>query len=181
MVWIDLTQNRDRWRAVVNAVIKHQFPLNARDFFSGQLRICQLLRKDSALRTLLVGQLFAQLVSWLVCYLDRIQRKVSCQLRLLGLSRKQSVSLAARHNLTELTVTCAIVGEWRKQTRQPRGFILIRQNQSRNLEVFLLKWVIRKARKPEWRFYEIYYSSVHLIQLTEIHITVLNNPYSLTE
>ena len=33
MDWIDLAQDRDRWRAVVNAVMKLQFPKNVGNFF----------------------------------------------------------------------------------------------------------------------------------------------------
>jgi len=34
MVWIDLAQDRDRWWALVNAVMKLQFPQNARNFLT---------------------------------------------------------------------------------------------------------------------------------------------------
>ena len=32
MDWIDLAWDRDRWRAVVNAVMNLQFPSNVRNF-----------------------------------------------------------------------------------------------------------------------------------------------------
>jgi hypothetical protein len=47
MDWIDLVQDRDRWRAVVNAVLKLWDPQNAGNVFD-YLWTCQLLRKDSA-------------------------------------------------------------------------------------------------------------------------------------
>jgi hypothetical protein len=34
MDWIDLTHYRDRWRALVNAVIKLRFPYNAGNFLT---------------------------------------------------------------------------------------------------------------------------------------------------
>jgi hypothetical protein len=34
MTWIDLTQNRDRWRALLNAVINLRFPYNAVNFLT---------------------------------------------------------------------------------------------------------------------------------------------------
>jgi hypothetical protein len=35
MAWIDLAEERDRWRALVNAVIKLWVPLNAWNFLTG--------------------------------------------------------------------------------------------------------------------------------------------------
>jgi hypothetical protein len=34
MDWSDLTQERDRWRALVNAVMNTQFPTNVRNSLS---------------------------------------------------------------------------------------------------------------------------------------------------
>jgi len=35
MAWIDLAEDRDRWRALVNAVMRLQVPLNAGNFLIG--------------------------------------------------------------------------------------------------------------------------------------------------
>ena len=46
MDWIDLTQDRDRWQALVNAVVNHWFPYNA-----GHLTSCEPV--SFSIRTLL--------------------------------------------------------------------------------------------------------------------------------
>ena len=35
MVWIDLAEDRHRWRALLTAVMKLRVPLNARKFLTG--------------------------------------------------------------------------------------------------------------------------------------------------
>lgn len=50
--------------------------------------------------------------------------------------------------LTGLRVICAVAGDGAKLTRQPRGLILIYQNQSQ-VKTVILKWVIAKGRNPE--------------------------------
>jgi hypothetical protein len=47
MDWIDMAQDRDRWRVLVNAAMNIWAPKNVENLFD-QLRICYLLRKDSA-------------------------------------------------------------------------------------------------------------------------------------
>ena len=49
MVWIDLAQDRDRWLALLNAVIKPSGSTKCGEFLD-KLRTFQLLRKDCAPR-----------------------------------------------------------------------------------------------------------------------------------
>jgi len=35
MAWVDLAEDRDRWQALVNAVMKLRVPLNAGNFLTG--------------------------------------------------------------------------------------------------------------------------------------------------
>jgi hypothetical protein len=35
MAWIDLAEDKDRWRALVNAVMKLRVPLNKENFLAG--------------------------------------------------------------------------------------------------------------------------------------------------
>jgi hypothetical protein len=45
--WIDPAQDRDRWRALVNATLKIQVPYNSEKFL-GYMRNYQLIKKDAA-------------------------------------------------------------------------------------------------------------------------------------
>jgi hypothetical protein len=45
--WIDMAQNRDKWRALVNTILNLRVPYNAGKFLSG-CTIVRLLKKGSA-------------------------------------------------------------------------------------------------------------------------------------
>jgi hypothetical protein len=51
---------------------------------------------------------------------------------------------------TELTVICAEAGEWGKPTRQLRGAIPIRRNQSRKREIIILKLAVTELYIPNF-------------------------------
>lgn len=53
--------------------------------------------------------------------------------------------------MAELRVICAEAGEWGKPTRQLRGIIPIRRNQSRKLEIIILKLEVAELLHPELR------------------------------
>jgi hypothetical protein len=53
--------------------------------------------------------------------------------------------LMNNRSLTELTVPCAVAGQWRKPTRQPHGLIPIRWYQSRKVKRMAIILVIMKA------------------------------------
>ena len=55
MDWIDLAQDRDRWRDIVNSIIKLQVPQNAENFLIAE----ELLASQEGLCSV-------ELVSWLV-------------------------------------------------------------------------------------------------------------------
>ena len=53
--------------------------------------------------------------------------------------------------MTELRVICTVAEQWRKANFLPSGFIPLLRNQSRNVEIILLIWVITEGRSPEYR------------------------------
>ena len=48
-----------------------------------------------------------------------------------------------------LGVTCAVAGKWRKPPRHPRDLVEIRRNQSRKVEVVVLRCAITNVGKSE--------------------------------
>jgi hypothetical protein len=57
-----------------------------------------------------------------------------------------------RHSLTELREIYTIGAEWERPTSQLRNIITNRRNQSRKVEITILKRAITNGRNPEHRY-----------------------------
>ena len=47
-----------------------------------------------------------------------------------------------KDSLPELIAVCAVAGKWRMKTRQPRGLILVHNNQLGKVQAMVLQWAI---------------------------------------
>ena len=84
MDWIDMAQNRDRWRALVNAVMKLRAPLNAGNFLTGNRLASQegLCCMELMILTLIVYSYCHNFYCNVNCNVDRTGENTTHVLRL---------------------------------------------------------------------------------------------------